>query len=223
LFLVAYSVERKEIEFCDRLIDNWWLKVKEFAESSDKERFATFKLPPKNRKKLAAYPHLINQETTCRLIKVTLITGETVVLYTFLTDAEEYPNEEFEELYHLRWNEEEAYKLLKCRDELENFSEKTTKAIKQDLFAKVFLSKLCAAYAHPIEEKVKQEYNADQNRKHNKKINRTIAISMAQDIMIAVMLRKHFFKAITAFDKVLAAMREIIRPGRNIPRKMKQK
>ncbi len=46
---------------------------------------------------------------------------------------------------------------------------------------------------------------------------------MTQDILIAVMLRKQFSKAIAAFDKVVAATREIIRPGRNVPRKMKQK
>jgi hypothetical protein len=58
--------------------------------------------------------------------------------------------------------------------------------------AKVFLMTLCATYAHPIEERVLNEYKADQNRKHDQKINRTNAISMTQDIMIAVLIRKQF-------------------------------
>jgi len=37
---------------------------------------------------------------------------------------------------------------------------------------------LCAAYAHPIEDRVVEEYKADQNRKFDQKINQTNALSM---------------------------------------------
>lgn len=222
-FWLLFLLQAKGVEFCVRLKENWWLQVKEFSESPDRERLVRFKLPHKDRKKLAGYPHMIGTEITCRLVKVNLPTGETEILCTSLTDVEKYPYQEFDELYHYRWNEEEAYKLLKCRVELENFSGKTAKAVKQDFFAKVFLLTLCAAYAHPIEEKVKQEFKADQERKHDQKINRTNAISMTQDIMIAVLLRKQFDKALSAFDKIVSATREIIRPGRNVARKKKLK
>ena len=62
---------------------------------------------------------------------------------------------EFKELYHHRWSEEEAFKLLKSRVELEDFSGKTAKAVKQDFHAKILMMTLCAAFAHPIEEKVR--------------------------------------------------------------------
>jgi hypothetical protein len=39
-------------------------------------------------------------------------------------------------------------------------------------------------YAHPIEEKVREEYKANENRKHDQKINRTNAIAMTKDILI---------------------------------------
>jgi len=162
---------------------------------------------------------MIGTEITCRLVKENLPTGETEILCTSLTDVEKHPYQEFDELCPCRWNEEEAYKLLKSRVELKNFSEKTAKAMKQDFFAPVFLLTLCAAYANPIEEKVKQEYKADQERKHCQKINRTKAISMTQDIMIAVLLQKQFDKALSASDKMVAATREIIRPGRDVPKK----
>ena len=66
-------------------------------------------------------------------------TGETENLCTSLIDIEKYPYEQFKELYHFRWNEEGAYKLLKNRIELEKFSEKTAKVVKQDFHAKIFL------------------------------------------------------------------------------------
>jgi hypothetical protein len=59
--------------------------------------------------------------------------------------------------------------LLKSRVELEDFSGKTARAVKQDFFAKVFLMTLCAAYAHPIEEKVVAEYRADEKRNTHKR------------------------------------------------------
>ena len=222
-FWLLFLLKAKGVEFCVRLKDDWWLQVKDFTESPDKEHLVTFKLPYKDRKKLAGYLHMIDAELTCRLVKVELLTGETEVLCTSLIDAEKYPHHEFDELYHFRWNEEEAYKLLKCRVELENFSGKTARAIKQDFFAKVLLLTLSAVYAHPVEEKVKQEYKAGGNRKHDQKINRTNAVSMAQDIIIAVLLRKQYATALSAFDSIVANTREIIRPGRNMPRKKKQK
>ena len=95
--------------------------------------------------------------------------------------------------------------------------------MRQDFHAKVFLMTLCAAYAHPIEDRVVEEYKADQNRKFDQKINRTNALSMTQDILIAVFLRKQFEKALNAFDEIVAKTREIIRPGRSNPRKKRPK
>ena len=218
-FWLLFMLKAKGIEFCVRLKDNWWLKVKDFTESDDLERIVTFSLPKKDRNKLAEYPGMQDSIITCRLVKIILDNGEKEILCTSLTDTEKYLYEEFDSLYHYRWNEEEAYKLLKSRIELENFSGKTAQAVKQDFHAKVFLMTLCAAYAHPIEEKVVEEYKADQKRKFDQKINRTNALSMTQEILMAVMLRKQFNKALEAFDQIVQKTREIIRPGRSVPRK----
>jgi hypothetical protein len=222
-FWLLFLLKAKGIEFCVRLKDDWWLKVKDFTESDEIERIVTFTLPKKDRKKLADYPLMQDATITCRLVKIELETGEKEILCTSLTDMERYQYKEFDSLYHFRWNEEEAYKLLKSRIELENFSGKTAKAVKQDFHAKVFLMTLCAAYAHPIEEKVTEEYKADQQRKYDQTINHTNALSMTQDIMIAVMIRKQFEKAIEAFDNIVEKTREIIRPGRSFPRNKKPK
>jgi len=222
-FWLLFLLKAKGIEFCVRLKENWWLKVKDFTDSDEIERIVTFRLPGKDRKKLADFPHMQDATLTCRLIKVELENGEKEILCTSLTDSEKYLYEDFKELYHYRWNEEEAYKLLKARVELENFSGKTARAVRQDFYAKVFLMTLCAAYAHPIEEKVVEEYKADQERKYDQKINRTNALSMTQDILIGVLIRKQFKKALNAFDNIVANTREIIRPGRSNPRNKKPK
>ncbi|MCK9641698.1 MAG: hypothetical protein M0R39_17485, partial [Prolixibacteraceae bacterium] len=64
---------------------------------------------------------------------------------------------------------------------------------------------------------------ADKERAHDQKINRTNALSMTQDILISVMIKRQYKKALEAFDDIVEKTREIIRPGRSVPRKMKPK
>jgi len=215
-FWLLFLLKAKGIEFCVRLKDNWWLKVKDFTQSDEIEQIVTFNLPKKDHNKLAEYPHMYDATITCRLIKVVLSTGAKEILCTSLTDTEKYLHKEFDSLYHYRWNEEETYKLFKSRIELEDFSGKTAQAVKQDFHTKVFLMTLCEAYAHPIENKVIDEYSADENRKFDQKINRTNALSMTQEILMSVIIRKHFDKALEAFDQIVQKTREIIRPGRSV-------
>jgi hypothetical protein len=221
-FWLFFLLQAKGIEFCARLKDGWNI-VKEFKASDKQDQILSFDLPKKDFDKLAQYPEYQHIQIQCRLVKVVLKTGETEILCTSLIDEKVYKLDDFKELYHYRWNEEEAYKLFKCRIELENFSGKTALAIKQDFHAKIFLMTLCAAYAHPIEEKVVKEYKADEDRKFSQKINRTNAIGMTQGILIAVFIKKQFRKAIKAFDDIVFKTREIIRPNRSVPRKHKPK
>jgi len=221
-FWLLFLLKGRKIEFCVRLKEDWWLKVKEFTESTDKERIVTFSLPKKDREKLKDFPHMLDIEITCRLIKIELESGDKEVLCTSLIDCESYPYSDFEQLYHYRWNEEEAYKLLKCRIELEDFSGKTAKAVKQDFHAKVFLMTL-SAYAHPIEEKVIAEYKADKTRKYGQKINRTNALATTIDLLVPTFILNKFKEALQTFDQLVGSTREIIRPGRSNPRNKKQK
>lgn len=221
LFFLLYA---KKIDFCVRMKESWWHEARKFSESGETERLVTFKLPKKDWGKLDGYKEIRETEITCRLVKVKLEgrkPGEekTEILCTSLLDGEQHKCEDFKELYHYRWNQEEAYKLLKSRVETERFSGKTALAVKQDFHAKIFLLTLTAAYAHPVEQKVREEFKADENRKYGQKINRTSAISMTQHILIAVMLKRVAKKALESFDLIVSKTREIIRPERSSPRK----
>jgi len=222
-FALFFQLKAQNIEFCVRMKSSWWKEVRKFRESGEKEAIVTFTLPNKDRIKLAEYPESAKSPIKCRLVRVKLDTGETEILCTSLIDTKQYPHQQFKELYHFRWNEEEAYKLLKNRIELENFSGKTAKSVKQDFHAKMFLMTLSAAYAHPIEERVKKEFKADQNRKYSQKINRTNAISMTKDILVGIFIKQQYEKALKAFDDIVYNTREIIRPGRKNERKHRQK
>lgn len=220
---LMFELQSKGINFCIRMKDDWWLKVKDFTESTEQQRIVEFKLPKKDHKYFAHCPEITQKPIRCRLVKIDLPTGEKEILCTSLLDYEEYPYDQFDALYHTRWNVEEAYKLLKSRAELEDFSGKTAIAVKQDFFAKVFLMSLCAAYAYPIEEKVRKEYASDKERKHSQQINHTNALAMTKDILVPVFLKLNFKKAIEAFDHIVYNTRELVRPGRKNPRKHRPK
>ncbi len=222
-FWLMFLLKARGIEFCVRLKDNWWLQVRQFMDGPEKETVVKFKLPKKDRGKLAEYPEMQNSEISCRLIKVPLEDGKTEVLCTSLLDTQQYKYEEFESLYHYRWNEEEAYKLLKARVELEAFSGKTARAVKQDFFAKVFLLTMCAAFAHPIEEKVREEFKADKDRKYAQKINKTNALAALMDYAVPIFLKNKARNALEAFDEIVYKTRELIRPNRKVPRPKKPK
>lgn len=164
-----------------------------------------------------------DKEIVCRLIKVELDNGEIEILCTSLLDAKMFPADIFKELYHYRWNEEEAYKLLKNRIEFEDFSGKTAVAVKQDFYAKVFMMTLRAAFSLPIDQKVRAEYKADEKRKYAQQINKTNAVANTCEIMIAVFLKNQYHKAIAAFDHIVENTREVVRPNRKNKRNKKPK
>lgn len=82
---------------------------------------------------------------------------------------------------------------------------------------------LSAAYAHPIEERVKEEYKADEKRKYSQKINRTNSIAKTKDILVGLFIKKQYKNALESFDKIVYSTREIIRPNRKNKRKHRQK
>jgi len=78
--------------------------------------------------KVMDFPDMQDSTITCRLIKIELPSGEKEILCISLIDSK----------YHYRWNEEEAYKLLKSRIELENLSGKTAQAVNRTFTLKCF-------------------------------------------------------------------------------------
>ena len=148
-FWLLFLLAAKKIDFCVRLKADWWLKVNTFLKSSQTDDIVSFTLPKKDWDKLKDYPNIRDQELHCRLIKVELPTGETEILCTSLTDQEFYPVNEFKELYHHRWSEEEGFKLLKSRIELERFTGKTALAVRQEFSCQDIITHLNSSICTP--------------------------------------------------------------------------
>lgn len=213
---MMYELMHQKKHFLFRMHDDWWTEIKKIVKSGEKDTVATFTLSKDFRHladKYSAPP-----EIKCRVVVVTLPTGGIEVLCTSVMDKDLIPYEAFVGLYHLRWNIEEGYKLYKSRLQLDNFSGKTALAVKQDLYSKVFMMTVMAVMAFPIEEKLKREQE-DSKRKNRYKPNRTNALSFIKENLPFIFIKKALSQAIKAFDKILTATVEVVRPNRKNPRK----
>lgn len=223
-FWLLFLMQAKGLEFCVRLKGNWWKVVNEFINEPEMEKIVRLHLPKKDQHKLDQYPDYKDKTIEVRLVKVILSTGETEILCTSLLDKQQYKIEEFKELYAKRWVvEENAYKMLKCRCELENWSGKTALSVKQDFYAKTLALTLLAAYKHPIEEKIKQEFKKGNERKHDQKINNTFALSVLKEGLFGIFIKKQMEKAMKYMDEIIFRTKEIVRPNRSVKRNKKPK
>ncbi|MGB4958808.1 MAG: IS4 family transposase, partial [Saprospiraceae bacterium] len=216
------QLKEKKVEFCFRMKENWWKPVREFRNSTKNQLVIHLPINKKVRKELGL--NMECNELKVRLMKIDLGDGAIEILCTSLTDSRRYPHKEFKELYHMRWGIEEAYKLLKNRIEVENFSGLTARSIYQDFHAKVFMMTLCSIMSYPIDEKVKAEYAKEKTKNvHDQQINKTHALAVTKDNLIQLFFKDVWKKTLGAMDKLIENTREIIRPQRNEPRKHKPK
>ncbi len=139
-------LQQRGIPFLARMDNTQWPEVERLLRSGLFEIVVQRKVSLQVRRQAeAAGMALVDKTLTLRLIKVILPNGTLEVLATSLTDVQAFPAAEFATLYHARWNIEEAFKLLKHRLLLEQFSGELPESIRQDFHAKVFTANLAEA------------------------------------------------------------------------------
>jgi len=112
------------------------------------------------------------ERITVRLVTVRLSTGELEVLATNLLDEQKYETVALGELYHCRWRIETYYGLLKSRLDLENFTGRSPEAVRQDVYATIFLSNLESVLTRPTQC---QMTNSSPQRQHAAQVNRAVS------------------------------------------------
>jgi hypothetical protein len=119
-----------------------------------------------------------------RFVTVRLDTGELEVLATNLLDEQLYPTECFAELYHRRWGIETFYHVLKSRLDLGNFTGLTPEAIRQDVYATVFVSNLESVLIVPANQQL-QEHSA--TLKNLQQVNHAVSFHAIKSHIIALL------------------------------------
>ena len=142
-----------------------------------------------------------------------LPTGEVEILMTSLLDRDDHPAEEFATLYHLRWAQEENYKCFKCRVEVENWSGKSSLAIRQDFHA--FTLNLTAVLTRTAQQQVDEQHGGDS---HPKQVNLTHALCAMKGTLVRLLTRSDPLDLLRALIDVFARTIESVRPRRLYPR-----
>jgi hypothetical protein len=144
-WLVAL-LNHRAIKFCMRVDSGQgsFACVSEFIRSSEIERIVM--LPAPNKQDALEY-ECPRKPPRVRLVRHVLPNGEVRVLMTNLFDDKRFPAECFAELYHKRWNIEEAFKRLKHRLNLEHVTGLSQQAVAQDVAAKIVCDNLQALVA----------------------------------------------------------------------------
>ena len=141
-------MQQRQLPFLARMDGNQWPVVENFLRSNLSETVITQPVSASARRQAQAVGMTLTAKTlTFRLIKVVLSTGHIEVLATSLINANAYPAQAFAELYHARWNIEEAFKVIKHRLYLEQFTGDLPESIRQDVHAKIFTANLAEALA----------------------------------------------------------------------------
>ena len=206
--------------FCARVaVGSWTSITKPFLESGFNEQIIEYK-PSKNIQAECKQLGLSCAPMSLRLIRIELSSGETEVLITSLTDCEKFSYLLFEELYHLRWPVEEAYKILKCRIEIENFSGKSLLAIKQDFFANVLMFDITSILIHPSDQEADSKSSTT---KLDYKVNRTEALRKMKSFGILMLFKDRINYIIKRLHKFFIHNLTAIRKNRTFQRKKNRK
>lgn len=178
-----FELKGKGADFLFRMKDNWWKCVEDFSRSSSTDAEYTLILPPKYGWLLEKYPSL-SQTMTVRLIKKKNKKGKISIYATSLLDRKKYTASSLINLYKQRWGIEEAYKLIKSRLEVSDFSGKTAWAVQQDFYAKTLIISLCNILCYDVEPKTKTGRTSKSAR--TLIINKTYALSKTKSLILKI-------------------------------------
>src|ERR1035437_8298058 len=152
-----------------------------------------------------------------RLVTLRLSTGELEVLATNLLDEAVYETAAFGELYNYRWRIETYYGLLKSRLDLENFTGRSPEAVRQDVYATIFLSNLESVLTRPTQ---RQMTHASPLRQHASQVNRAVSFhALKSDIIEILLSQAPPQEVIQQLQGLFAGASVTIRPGRKAPLK----
>lgn len=143
-----------------------------------------------------------------RVIRIEIAEGCYENLITNLPDLD-FDIDDFKELYHLRWNEEIAYRDLKYPLCLKAFHSKQYKYIVQEVWARAILYNFCSEISMHVEIPKK-------NRKHAYQINYSQAIKICRDFL------RNNIQALNV-EGLITQNIEPIRPGRTFARQARFK
>jgi hypothetical protein len=212
--LLFFYLQNRGAQFCFRMKKNWWKVVETFYNSGKDSQIVTLQLPAKD--KAQAISLGITLDTIdVRLVKVELENGEIEILLSSLINEQTYTVADFKELYAYGWPVDESYKIFKHRVCIENFSGKSTKAVLQDFYVKLFIMNLTAVAVRPINKALKKQ---SVKVKYVHQVNFIEALATMKKAVVSFFITNKISAALNRVARRLRKITEPIRPGRKFKR-----
>lgn len=165
---------------------------------------------PKNKKIDSKLPLSV----VVRFVRVMLPTGEWEVLATNLFNEDEFPANNFLEIYDLRWGIETFYGVLKNRLGLENFSGKTVESIYQDFYSAIYISGLESILTADVNEELEQK-----ETKNSQKVNHNVSFNIIKNRVLDLLFsKKNSNKLIKELEIIFKTNPVQCRKERKVPR-----
>lgn len=216
---LIFTLLHRGIDFCFRMKEDWWKVVEEFSNSGKSEDIVCLELPEKYHAEYAQLP----RQVTVRLLKKKNKRGEVQVFCTSLLDDKNYSRKAIINLYQQRWNIEEAYKFIKTRLDIEDWSGKTALSVFQDFFAKTLLITLCNILCFKVKANPPSKEKRKSKSKHTSSkrpliLNRTYAAHELKKALLEWCTTDNIPELIKIFQKKVVTKPEFSRKGQSLPR-----
>lgn len=208
----------KGANFVFRMRNHSWNCVEEFINSNLKDQVVYLKLPHKCRYLLKTH-HQLEDKIAVRLVKHVNRKREVKVFATSLLDTS-YSKASIISLYRQRWNIEEAYKLIKARLDVAQFSGKTLEAVQQDFYAKTLLLSLSAVLRSGIRIPKSSVKKTKKKPERTAIVNASYSLNQCKRLIIGLFEKSKSLKELIEwFLKRVGPRIEYSRKGQANPRK----
>jgi len=214
-FWLFAALAARKIDWCARASLKSWSVISAFVASGHTQAIVTLTAHADARRECQDRG-LSVAAIHVRLVRVVLPDGTVEVLMTSLLDIEEYPHEEFQGLYHMRWAQEESYKFIKCRVEIANWTGKSTLSVYQDFHARILATNLAMTLVMTAQDVVDANHTNDS---HPKQVNKTQALSALKDALVRLLTAVSPIALIRSLVDLFARTVEIVRPNRSYERR----
>ena len=159
-------------------------------------------------------------ETTVRVSKSTLPSGNELVLMTNLPDT--IAAEELADLYYQRWEIEKKYHTLKNKMKFESVTGKASVYVYQDFWSQVLVYNMIQDIRNSADEEP-AETGRKSGNKYLMHTNENIAIGLFKEDMLKILLEPEEKKRIKKLNELQEEMERYVLPLRELPGKERRK
>lgn len=195
-------------------------RFSKYVLEHDEDDFITEWTPSKGEKDTCRIKGHDTMPIKVRVTKIKLPTGEIEVLISNIFNTSDITSTQMKELYHLRWQIEEAFKLLKPQMKLEQFGCKKTQGVYQEFYAQIIMMNIASLISKLAEKQIE---HSTKKRKHKYKYNRKNAWKYIREKIIELYSRINFEQVLEDIIEKIARSIVVIVSERSYSREHKFK